>query len=218
LLLVSAPCFSQPGELRGMVRNAETGEGLPFANVAILAGAAVYTGTSADSAGNYRIKPLDPGFYTVKVSYVGLSSAEVQRVGIRPGAITFLDFALGANPELPPVVISDYRDPLVDKDRVSTMHTIDAERIDHSPAITLAELVEQSPGVVRDEATGNIHIRGSRDNATRYYVDGMKVLGSYLVPRRSIARIEVITGGIPAQYGDVTGGIVVITTKSYLGR
>jgi outer membrane receptor protein involved in Fe transport len=49
-----------------------------------------------------------------------------------------------------------------------------------------------------------------------YFVDGMKV-GSALsgVPNDAINSLSVYTGGLPAKYGDVTGGVVAIETKSY---
>ena len=33
------------------------------------------------------------------------------------------------------------------------------------------------------------------------------------VPTSGIEQITVITGGLPAQYGDATGGIISVTTK-----
>ena len=41
---------------------------------------------------------------------------------------------------------------------------------------------------------------------------------SFTIPKAAIEEISVLTGGIPAQFGDVTGGIVIITTKSFFGR
>ena len=40
----------------------------------------------------------------------------------------------------------------------------------------------------------------------------MKVRGGLGVPQGGIEQI-VITGGVPAQYGDATGGIISVTTK-----
>ena len=56
-------------------------------------------------------------------------------------------------------------------------------------------------------------MRGSRENATSYYVDGIKVRGAIGVPTSGIEQITVVTGGLPAQYGDATGGIISVTTK-----
>jgi hypothetical protein len=35
------------------------------------------------------------------------------------------------------------------------------------------------------------------------------------IPGRAIGSIIAYSGGIPAKYGDFTGGVVVIETKSY---
>ena len=35
------------------------------------------------------------------------------------------------------------------------------------------------------------------------------------VPGVSIGALEAYTGGIPAKYGDTTGGVIVLETKSY---
>ncbi|MFM2316499.1 MAG: hypothetical protein RLZZ155_831, partial [Bacteroidota bacterium] len=45
---------------------------------------------------------------------------------------------------------------------------------------------------------------------------GVKIYGSPLnIPSSGIGNITVYTGGVPAKYGDSTGGYVIIDTKSY---
>jgi hypothetical protein len=46
-------------------------------------------------------------------------------------------------------------------------------------------------------------------------IDGEKVIGSFDVPSQSVRGMTVYTGGVPACYGDFTGGLVMITTKSF---
>src|SRR5690625_7288551 len=57
----------------------------------------------------------------------------------------------------------------------------------------------------------SVAIRGSRTNATDYYVDGIRVSAN-LVTESEIDQLQVITGGVETRYGDVTGGIICITT------
>ncbi|HMC97583.1 MAG TPA: hypothetical protein VKG92_08025, partial [Flavobacteriales bacterium] len=48
------------------------------------------------------------------------------------------------------------------------------------------------------------------------FIDGVKQSGSVpRVPPSAISSISVYTGGLPARYGDVTGGVIVIETKTY---
>ena len=42
-------------------------------------------------------------------------------------------------------------------------------------------------------------------------------MGSNSLPIGSIDQVSLLTGGIPAKYGDATGGIVEITTRGYKG-
>ena len=52
-------------------------------------------------------------------------------------------------------------------------------------------------------------------NKFRYWedIDGIKVRGSSNLPKGALEEVQVITGGLPANYGDVTGGIISITTR-----
>lgn len=58
---------------------------------------------------------------------------------------------------------------------------------------------------------GGISIKGSRADATAYFVDGVKVRESVNIPQSSIQMQEIQMSGVPAQYGDVQGGIVSTT-------
>jgi Ca-activated chloride channel family protein len=60
----------------------------------------------------------------------------------------------------------------------------------------------------------DLHIRGARSNQNAYYVDGMRVNSLDGIPKSFINNVQVITGGIPACYGDATGGIIVVEGKS----
>ena len=60
--------------------------------------------------------------------------------------------------------------------------------------------------------------RFSRDGGIRYAVDLIKMIEPARIPSTVIAEMRNITIGIPVEFGDVTGGIIYITTKKYIGR
>jgi hypothetical protein len=60
---------------------------------------------------------------------------------------------------------------------------------------------------------GNVNIRGAREDANYYYIDGVKVRGSSNLPKSYIGEVTVYTGSIPANYGDITGGVISIESK-----
>ena len=51
------------GTIKGIIRDAETRESLPFANVIIIG---TSWGTSSDAEGNYIIPNIPPGKYTLR--------------------------------------------------------------------------------------------------------------------------------------------------------
>lgn len=61
--------------------------------------------------------------------------------------------------------------------------------------------------------------RGSRADGTAYYIDGVRVQsGSTNIPANAIDQIQVITGGTPAQYGDLWEGPFQLQPKHQLKR
>ena len=61
--------FSQaPGTLKGKVVDKETKDPIPFANIIIEAGGAQQGGATSDIDGNYIIKPIAPGKYTIRAT------------------------------------------------------------------------------------------------------------------------------------------------------
>ncbi|MBP9796565.1 MAG: TonB-dependent receptor plug domain-containing protein, partial [Chitinophagales bacterium] len=81
----------------------------------------------------------------------------------------------------------------------------------------IKDIVRNAPKVYENESTGGLSIAGARETSTLYVVDGIRIMGSTYIPLNAIAEINVFTGGIPANYGDFTGGVVEITTKGYSG-
>src|SRR5690606_12970162 len=105
------------------------------------------------------------------------------------------------------VVEVEYFEGLVDKDNMTTGQTMTREDIETLPVRGVDELQNISVGVV------NGQIRGTRSGASQVFMDGIKVIGSNNLPRAAIGEVNVITGGVPAQYGDLTGGVTSITTR-----
>ena len=212
LAFISTLAFAQTGTLKGVVTDAMSGESIPFANVIIEKGGNQLGGTTSDFDGNYTIKPIQPGNYTIKATFVGYGTVEITGVIVSANKITFQDIKLQEGVALGEVKIIAYKKPLLDQDNLSG-ETKTAEEIVALPTRSVASVAATTAGIYqRDEGDG-VNIRGSRSDATEYYIDGIKVRGAMGIPTSGIEQITVITGGLPAQYGDVTGGIISVTTK-----
>jgi hypothetical protein len=195
------------GELRGKITNAETGEPLPFANIVIKVGASQKGGASSDIDGNYIIKPVTPGTYDIYASYIGFKDLIIKGFEVGGNNITFQNLKLDPSVlTVKEVVIQTYEKPLVVQDEGGGGR-MTKEEIKKAPTRSVAELVSLTAGMQGSSA------KGQRSSGTVYFVDGVRVRGALAVPQGSIQEINTITNGIPAEYGDLVGGVVSITTK-----
>ena len=166
-----------------------------------------------DFDGNYIFTNIDPGSYDIQVSSLGLATQRINGVVISDNSTTKVDITMEVEGEMIDVVtIKDYRVPLIDFDQTSSVKTVTAESIANSPLKNVAAIAATSSGLSSD-SDGNISIRGARSNATNYYVDGIRVTDVGLLPAAEIEQLQVITGGLGARYGDVTGGVISLTSK-----
>ena len=212
-LLFYLCAYAQSGEIQGKVSDADSGEGLPFANVTIKIAGSV-TGAQTDFDGYYSIKPVPAGSYDVEVNFIGYASQITQGVLVISDKTTFLDIPMGSKSELlDEIVIVEYKVPLIEQDKTSTGNTVTKEDIENLPTRNVNSIASTSAGVYQADEGGSVNIKGSRSNATEFFIDGIRVRGSAAIPQQSIEQVTVLTGGLPAKYGDATGGVISITTR-----
>ena len=125
--------------------------------------------------------------------------------------ITFQDIKLSEGIDIGEVEVISFKKPLLDQDNLGGK-TVTSEEIKEMPTRSVSSVAATTAGVYKQDENSSVNVRGSRSDATDYYVDGMKVRGGLGAPR-GIEQITVITGGVPAQYGDATGGNISATTK-----
>ena len=110
------------------------------------------------------------------------------------------------------VQVIEYDVPLIDADKSGSTKT--ADQITSLPTRNVQNVAATTAGIYQSDSDGAVNVRGSRSNATAYYIDGIKITGnSNVLPQSAIDQMTVVTGGLPAQYGDATGGIISITTR-----
>jgi len=191
----------------------DTGEPVFFGNVALYKQGVLIRGGETDLDGNYVIGNLDPGTYDVEFSYTGAQSKKYEGVVIFGGKTNKLDAELASGVLLDlDVEVIAYEVPLVEQDNTTQGGTVTSEQIRQLPTRNINAIAALTAGASSADEGDAISIRGSRSNATDYYIDGVRVSGA-LIPESEIEQLQVITGGMEAKYGDVTGGIISITTK-----
>lgn len=217
LLLISV--FSSIGlaawsqtSLEGKVTDVTTGDALIFANVVLFRNGNLITGTQTDLDGNYVFSSIDPGTYDVEASYTGFPTQRQTGVQASAGKSIRLDFKLDAGMLLNVIEVKAYIVPLIEQDNTTQGGIKTAEQIRNLPTKNINAIAATTAGLSSIDG-GDVNIRGSRTNATDYYLDGIRVSSNQLIPQSEIEQLQVITGGIEARYGDVTGGLISLTSK-----
>ena len=211
LIFTSSSIFAQSGSLEGKITDKNTGETVPFANVVAKRNGNQIAGVTTDFDGNYTIKPLDPGTYDLIVSFVGYGQVTLEGIVVSSNKITFRDVQLSEGIDIEEVVIKDEK-PLLDPDNLGGK-TVTSEEIRSMPTRSVTSVAATAAGVYQSDEGSSVNVRGSRSEATDYYVDGVKVRGSLALPQSAIEQITVMSSGLSAMYGDATGGIISVTSK-----
>jgi len=199
--------------LEGKVTDATTGETVIFANVIIFKNGNLITGTTTDLDGNYVFSSMDPGTYDVQVSYTGYPDQRQTGVVVLAGKAIRLDFKMEAGIQLGVAIITAYKVPLIEVDNTTQGGIKTSEQIRNLPVKSINGIAATTPGLSNLDGSDDVYVRGSRKDATNYYIDGMRVSSTNLIPQSEIEQLQVITGGIESRYGDVTGGLISLTSK-----
>ncbi|MDB4088380.1 TonB-dependent receptor [Flavobacteriales bacterium] len=201
------------GEIKGLIWDYDENEPLPYATAKVsYAGNTI--GDVSDFDGRFTIKPLQPGTYLLEVSFAGKEPKNIT-LEVKSGQIALRDtvfLSIGLMKEVK--IFANTINPFeVNKPTVKGEKLKEMAVLRNSGAL-LESIAEGA--ITFNEGTGEVYFRGSRSNGIITYLDGMKITGS--IPTYTAAAIKsysVYTGGLPAKYGDTSGGVVEIETKTF---
>jgi outer membrane receptor protein involved in Fe transport len=177
--------------------------------------------TQTDTQGRYRLTSLPLAPFSLRVEATGFNPVEwVGDLRSNVPVIRDVELATAGNAQHVEVV----GQPLLDVGSSATHHDFDSELLERMPQAppnrAMSAVVQLVPGVVPEE-NGRIHIRGS-EAQPQYVLDGVPIADNLSgtfgteIDTENLRSAQVITGNIPAEYGDKLGGIVNISTKSGL--
>lgn len=202
------------GVIRGNVSDETSAEPIPFANMVLMSGGQQVTGCSTDFDGNFKLANVNAGVYDLKASVVGFQAQEKRGIQVQGNASAYANFKLSPGLKLDEVVVVDYEVPLIEKDGGSST-TFTGWDIHKMPTRGMASVSTAAGVQDNDGEIGSF--RGTRSGSAETYIDGVKVRGSSSLPQAAYQQVNVITSGVPAQYGDLNGGIASISNQPYYG-
>ena len=226
-LITSTIAFSQAVTVKGLVIDSSNKEPLVGANVYI---AGTSMGTSTSDEGRYDIANVSPGTYTLKASYIGYESEEME-ITVIAGEELEQDFELkyvtieGKTVEVTAQARGQMDAINKQLKAKSIKNIISSDRIQELPDANAAEAVARVPGVSirREGGEGNkVVIRGLSPKYNKITVNGTNLASTdaddrstdlSMISQYMLEGIEVTKAGTPDQEADVLGGTVNFKLK-----
>ena len=208
---------STTGKIAGTIKDKETGEPLMGANISI---EGTFLGASTDKSGFFVILNVPVGRHNVRVSYMGYQTVLQEDVRTSVDLTTQLNVSMMPQALEGETVVVTAERRMIRKDETNTNVIRTAEEIDQLPIRGMQNLSATIAGVVKQDNSNVMNIRGGRGNENAVYVDGVLVNDPYNsavrvdIPNEAIEEMSVQTGGFNAEYGEAMSGVVIMTTNS----
>ncbi len=228
-LLSTGEVLSQTtGSIRGKIVDSETGEELIGVNV-MLEGTSI--GAASDIEGNFRIRNIPAGSYTLIASMIGYAKLIVSDVELRPGSLIEMNINLVSEAyETEEVVITarmllDNEVSLL-KNRQKSISLSDAMsslQMSRSGSSNLGDAMSKIVGTSVVDGK-YVYVRGLGERYSTTMLNGTELPSSDpnrksfqldLIPTQLLDNVVTIKSFTPDKPGNFSGGIIDIGTKSF---
>jgi outer membrane receptor protein involved in Fe transport len=225
LLLFGPTVFAQSriGTVQGVVKD-PGGALVPNAQITVTQPVTRYRQTTqTDAQGSFKLVNLPFNTYNVRAEATGFQPAE-ESIDLESTIPLNLELSLSLEQTTAAVTITTGNAAMLEPDRTSSDtdigQTILERPVGAAPSRAIESIVASTPGFVTDD-NGRMHPRGS-ESQVQYVVDGVPItdnlsaIFSTSLDARTLRTVEVLTGGIPAEFGDKLAGVINVNTRSGL--
>jgi hypothetical protein len=176
--------------------------------------------TKTDDYGNYVFRQVEPGHYTFTFERAGFAKGEITDAVVQVGRELKVDMPMQVGSTQQSVDVTESA-PLIDTTDVTNSNNIGANEFNALPkSRSFQSLITLAPSANSGQVEGGYQINGSSGAENQFFIDG--VTTNSLIDGRSrenaafefLQEVQVLTGGIDAQYGGATGGVINAVTKS----
>ena len=224
MLLVAGAALAQTAET-GSIQGTVAQAGTPLPGVTVEVRSPNLQGVRTevtDGQGRFRFSLLPPGDYTMTASLAGFNT--VTQKNIHVGLNRTVTLEVGLNPTASEQITVTGAAPVVDVTSSSTGTNVTSETMSRLPIGRNFSAVSQvAPGTgtqAMPDGTAGVTFYGSTGAENQYIIDGLNTTNvrsgteGKTLNFDFVQEVEVKTGGMPAEYGRMTGGIVNAITKS----
>ncbi len=223
-LVVCGASFAQShaGTVQGTVHD-PNGALVPGAAVTISEAATGYKQTTrTNDQGEFKLVGVPFHIYNLRAEAAGFQPAE-QAIDLETALPLNVDLSLAVGAASETVTVTS-ENQVVEVDKTASDTGISQSLLERPlgavPSRGIEAIVASAPGFAPDD-NGRLHPRGS-ESQVQYVVDGvpitdnMSAIFSTSLDARTLRTVEVLTGGISAEFGDKLGGVVNVNTRSGL--
>jgi len=225
LLSLGPTVFAQAriGSVQGVVKD-PGGALVPNAQITVTQPVTGYRQTTqTDAQGSFKLVNLPFNTYKVRAEATGFQPAE-ESIDLESTVPLNVELSLSLEQTTAAVTVTTETGAMIEPDRTSSDtdigQTILERPIGAAPSRAIESIVASTPGFVTDD-NGRMHPRGS-ESQVQYVVDGVPItdnlsaIFSTSLDARTLRTVEVLTGGIPAEFGDKLAGVINVNTRSGL--
>jgi Carboxypeptidase regulatory-like domain len=219
LLAWSTPLWAQTtGRIQGQVLDSQ-GATVPGATVTVTSPALQGAQTQVtDAEGRFRFLALPPGSYSAKVELASFQTFEQANIEVGLDRTVTLPITMQLAGVAATVNV-EASSPVVDTQSTTIGINATAETFNRLPVQRdIYSIARLAPGTT-DDGVGPAML-GSTGAENQYIVEGLNTTGVERAEKGKqlnfdfVEEIEVKTGGLPAEYGRATGGVINVITKS----
>jgi hypothetical protein len=219
LLFAPLATAQQSVTITGYVKDANTGETLISANVAVFE---LNRGSATNTLGYFSIPNIEPGTYTLACSYIGYKLYQ-REITLKAGENLRIDIELQPNVVVGEEIIVESEAELEELKAIGTAQ-VKTELIKALPAIFEADVfrsIQYLPGVKSaSDFSSGLYIRGGSPDQTLILLDQTTVYNpshffgffSTFNPD-AIKDVRLFKGGYPAEYGGRLGSVLSVYNK-----
>ena len=198
-----------------------TSEGAPLPGVTVTLSSPALLGsrtTVTGANGDYNFQGLPPGSYEVRFDLEGMQTIN-RRADLKLAETSRVDTALRVTNVAETITVTATTPSVLETPQIST--NIDAELVEQLPiGRTIRERIQLAPGVQSSGTNGQTVINGAQSFDNLYLVNGVVVNENLrgqpdnTVIEEAIQETTLLVGGVSAEYGRFTGGVISTITKS----